>query len=358
MVKKIILFAITLIFLAGCFKDAPSLQDGDFAVELYCKLDADPVRSLPVKLTSLGYAVEARYDTTDSLGRISFENLPVSDYQLSINDFGIVPSFLNPGEFDTIRVAGSKVLSPENSDLMIDSIATIASGSAGGIKINEIYSCGPPNNFFYFYDQYFELYNSSEDTLYLDGMIFCRMGKYLENVTYIFQFPGEPLGGTEDYPIYPGQFVVVASDAYDHRGEIFNGTASVDLSDADFEFRNSMMLNDPDDPDVPNLENLEVGFTLDFLVGVTGDVVLIADGSDVDYTDGIDMESVIDCVEWSAKADHIKEIEDALDRGFGGVGQAKYSGTSMERIAPGFDTNNSTIDFELIPAPTPGYHHE
>lgn len=358
MVRICLLLLAFLVLFMGCYNDSPSLQDGDFGMELYMKLEGDPVRNLPVKISSMGYAAPALYDTTDELGKVSFAGLPMSEYKININGMGIVPSFLNPGEEDTILVAGSKVLSPDGNDFLVDSVETIASGSTGGIKINEIYSCGPPNNFFYFYDQFFELYNSSDDTLYLDGMIFCRMGKFLENVTYIFQFPGEPLGGTENYPIYPDSFVVVASDAYDHRGEIFNGNASVDLTNADFEFKNSLELNDPDNPDVPNLENLEVGHTLDFMVGVTGDVVLIADGSDVDYTDGIEMESVIDCVEWSSKSDHVKEIEDALDRGFGGVGQGKYSGTSLERISPGFDTNNSTIDFVIIPAPTPGYQHE
>jgi len=241
----------------------------------------------------------------------------------------------------------------------LNSKSTIVSGNTynSGLKINEIYSVGPPNNFFYFYDQFIELYNSSADTVYLDGIIVCRMGYFLEQATYIFQFPGEPLVGRE-YPVPPDSFVVLAQDAYDHTN-IPNCPLpeSVDLSRADWEFRNSMDYGDIDNPDVPNLDNIEVGYSMDFLINLVNDVVLIADGSDSNYLDGIDINSVIDCVEYHADSDHLKEIEAELDQGFAGVGNTKYSGQSIERISPGYDTNNSTVDFEIIPRPTPGSGH-
>ena len=358
MVRKVLFITSIALLLTGCFKSSPSTKDGNLSLELYVKYETELLKGVPVSLITDEYPMSALVDTTDEFGKVSFEDIPFAIYQVKIKGNTVIPSFLEPGELDTIMVTGSSFIEPENDDVFVDTVFTIASGTSPGIKINEIYSAGPPNNFFYFYDQYFELYNSSEDTLYLDGMIFCRMGKFLANVTYIFQFPGEPMGGTQDYPIYPGEFKVIASDAYNHRDLIFGGQTSIDLSGADFEFKNSAMLNDPDDPDVPNLDNIEVGHRLDFLVALTGDCILIGDGSDVNYADGIDIESVVDCVEWSASPTHIKEIEDALDRGCGGNGQEKYSGTSLERITPGFDTNNSSVDFEIIPAPTIGYQHE
>lgn len=358
MVRNSIIITLTVFFFTSCFKDMPSVKDGNLTLELYVKHETTFLGGQPVSLLTEELDMATLTDTTDENGRVVFENVPYAVYQAKIKGRAVVPSYLNPDEKDTIFVTASPFLEPGNDEVFVDTIEAIASGTAPGIKINEIYSAGPPNNFFYFYDQYFELYNSSDDTLYLDGMIFCRMGKFLANVTYIFQFPGKPLGETEDYPIAPGEFKVLASDAYNHKDLIFNGEASIDLTVADFEFKNATMLNDPDDPDVPNLENLKQGWHLDFLVGLTGDVVLLADGSDVDYLDGIEMESVIDCVEWSSSTTHIKEIEDALDRGCGGNGQEKYSGTSLERFSPGFDSNNSSVDFEIISAPTIGYHHE
>jgi len=51
-------------------------------------------------------------------------------------------------------------------------------------------------------------------------------------------------------------------------------------------------------------------------------------------------------------------MPEELDKGSGGVGQQKYNGTSLERRFAGFDTNNSTVDFVIIPAPTVGYQHQ
>ncbi|MCK4715868.1 MAG: DUF4876 domain-containing protein, partial [Candidatus Marinimicrobia bacterium] len=245
-----------------------------------------------------------------------------------------------------------------NENIIIDTIYTIASGAQPGLKINEIYSAGPPNRSYYFYDQFIELYNSSSDTIYLDGMVICRMWHMLESVTYIFQFPGEPLIGRE-YPVPPENFVVIAQDAIDHTNiPNLPLPESVDLSHADWEFRNSVDYGDFDNPDVPDIDNLEVGHTLDFMINLAGDVILIANGSDLNYLDGIDINSVIDCVEYHKSSDAMKEIEAELDRGFAGVGIIKYGGESIERISAGFDSNNSTVDFVILSSPTPGYQHE
>jgi len=358
MVKKYIYLGISILLLAGCFKDQPSLHDGDLTLKLFVKYEDRVLKDVPVSISTNGYNISTKVDSTDSTGMVIFEGLPFADYNANVKARAIVPSYLDSTSTDTILVTGAKIITPEVDQVYQDTIHTIASGTSPGIKINEIYTCGPPNKFFYFYDQFFELYNSSEDTVYLDGMIFCRMSQWLDNVTYIFQFPGEPMGGTKDYPVPPDSFVVVAQDAYDHKGEVFNGEKSVDLTDADFEFRNSLDYGDVDNPDVPNLENLEEGHTLDFMVGLTSDVVLIADGSDLNYVDGIELESVLDCVEYASSSTHEKDIEDVVDRGIGGIGLIKYSGQSIERIAPGFDTNNSSVDFEIIESPTPGYQHE
>jgi hypothetical protein len=226
MVKRIAFIAIISLMITSCFKDSPSIQDGDLTLKIYVKYEGENLSNLPVTLITDEYAIGDITSLTDDSGLVIFESLPFAMYQVSVQGETIIPSFLTPGELDTIVVTGNSFIEPGNDNVYLDTIFTIASGTAPGIKINEIYSCGPPNNFFYFYDQYYELYNSSEDTLYLDGMLFCRMGAFLANVTSVFQFPGEPMGGTEDYPINPGEFIVVASDAYNHKDLIFNGSAS------------------------------------------------------------------------------------------------------------------------------------
>jgi len=356
------LLLFLLFVVSSCFKEQPTQVDGSLNLTLYVKFEDRFLNSIPVTIKTYDYNIATFSGITDSCGAVSFENIPWAEYLLTIKSSAIVASALDSTAMDTVTVIASTLITPTetsiNENTITDTIFTIASGAQPGLKINEIYSAGPPNRSFYVYDQFIELYNSSSDTIYLDGMVICRMWKMLENITYIFQFPGEPLVGRE-YPVPPNTFVVVAQDAIDHTNiPGLSLSESVDLSHADWEFRNSMDYGGSDNPDVPNLDNIEVGYRGDFMIALTMDVVLIADGSDLNYLDGMDIGAVIDCVEYASFTTHIKDIEKELDRGFGGVGLTKYSGQSLERVAAGFDSNNSTVDFVIIPHPTPGYQHE
>jgi len=354
MVKNKLLLILASLMLTGCFKDSPEYYDGDMSIELTVVYDNDAVIATGVTIKTIDYEMDTVCDTTDSSGFVSFTGLPWATYQATVRSSGIVPSFLDSTDYDTLLVVGTMKLMPGPNGIIKETLYVESSGTQPGLKINEIYSVGPPNNFYYFFDQYIELYNSSEDTIYLDGMVICRMGQFLAHIVYIFQFPGTPLTGQE-YPIGSGEFKVIAGDAFDHRTIV---PASIDLSQADFEFRNSMDYGDYDNLDVPNLDNIEVGHRLDFMISLSSDVILIADGSDLNYLDGMDIDAVIDCVEYSSNSTHEKDIETELDRSFAGIGQVKYSGSSIERIAPGFDSNSSAEDFEIIAAPTIGYQHE
>ncbi|MFH1851704.1 MAG: DUF4876 domain-containing protein [Candidatus Neomarinimicrobiota bacterium] len=366
MVKNIIISITVLGLLTGCMKDfieeRPEEYDGTYSIEVTTVYEDSIVTNITVSLSTTEYQFEELTAISDSNGKVVFSELPWANYRVRGNGIISLPDLEDPTIFDNYQVSDTSLyLSPDSNCTVVNDIIHVVAtnlplvltGTKPGLKINEIYTCGPVNNFYYFYDQFFELYNSSADTIYLDGMVFCRMGSFLANVTYIFQFPGTPLTG-RDWPVAPGEYKVLAGDAYDHRMIV---SGSVDLSQADFEFRNRLDYGDYDNPDVPNLDNIEVGHTRDFLVGVTADVLLIADGSDLNYLDGMDINSVIDCVEFSASATHEKDIEKELDRSYGGIGQIKYSGSSLERRLPGFDSNSSADDFVIITAPTPGYHH-
>lgn len=360
MVKNICLLFVILLTIINCFENRPEIEDGHLTIRLVVKLVSEDygidelMDSTVVYLNTTEYEIAEIRDTTDEYGVAEFENLSWIGY----HSLAIRRNYRFQTEFGVEilpMMIGDKQLIPQN-ELYVDTLF-LKGPAPKGLKINELYTVGPPNRFFYFYDQYFELYNSSDETVYLDGIHFCRMGSSLDNVTAIFQFPGEPLVGRE-YPVPPHTFVVIAQDAMNHRGQVFENRASVDLSVADWEFRSSADPGDFENEDVPNLDNIEVGDTKDFMVGLTGDGIIIADGSDPDYLDGIDINSVIDCVEFSSSETHTKEMPEELDAGCGGVGIRKYSGESLERRQPGFDTNNSTVDFVIIENPTVGYQHE
>lgn len=356
--KKILTIMFIMLILPTCFNEIPEFKDGHLNLGITIRY-IEPRYGIDIALDSAvvtivnnDYKMTILSDTTDSNGIVVFRDLPWSEYLITSGKEVLLD--LGEGAVAVPLIADT-VFTPEGEDNFFTMFAR--SPAAPGLKINEIYTAGPPNNFFFFYDQYFELYNSSPDTAYLDGMIFCRMGSSIESVTYIFQFPGEPLVGRE-YPVPPDSFVVLAMDAYNFRDEIFGGEKSVDLSNADWEFVNAADPGDIDNPDVPNIWNIEVGHRLDFMVGLTADALILADGSDTDYLDGINIESVVDCVEYSSSPTHLKEMPPELDKGFAGIGQEKYSGSSLERRVAGFDTNNSTVDFVIISAPTVGYQHQ
>ena len=138
-----------------------------------------------------------------------------------------------------------------------------------GLVISEVYapSTGPSVGFSYNFHMFFELYNNSDRTVFLDGLTFgrsqlidiaapvascaesARFRKDPDGIWTVFlhRFPGS--GG--QYPLGPGDAVVVAMDAIDHS---VVDPRLPDLSNADFEL---LGFGDVDNPDVPNV--VEVG---------------------------------------------------------------------------------------------------
>ncbi|WP_419164693.1 DUF4876 domain-containing protein [Candidatus Palauibacter sp.] len=138
----------------------------------------------------------------------------------------------------------------------------------GSLVISEVYA---PGTFVaelrYNFHMYFELYNNSDRTVFLDGLTFgrsdlidiaapvascaesARFRKDPDGIWAVFlhRFPGS--GG--EYPLVPGDAVVVALDAIDHS---VVDPRFPDLSNADFELLGS---GDVDNPAVPNL--VEIG---------------------------------------------------------------------------------------------------
>jgi hypothetical protein len=117
--------------------------------------------------------------------------------------------------------------------------------------------------------RYFEIYNNSDTTIYLDGKYWglswdknrdysawpCAQTEPVRNdpegvwARFVYRFPGR---GT-DHPLAPGDVALVAKAAVDHR---VVDPRLPDLSRADFEFGG---YRSADNPDVPNLEDVGLG---------------------------------------------------------------------------------------------------
>jgi hypothetical protein len=367
----------------GCTRDMPTQKDGLLAFETIIidknnilpvdpELGYAPLIGTPVMLESRKYfetpESSRRYTSvTDSAGWVYFENLQAASYTLSVKTDIL---FTNPETqlSDTVLLQASALVDIFEPHTVGDTIQT-NTAAISPLVINEIYYCGPPNKAFYFYDQFVELYNKSNDTVYLDGMILCRGRQYQHpemetndfvQAIYVFQFPGAPLTGRE-YPLAPHEITVVAGDAYNHSQIV---TTALDLSFAQWEFYNPYG-GDFDTP-APNVSNILPETTVDFLINLSHNAVILADGSNFYYGEvreaggqyiHIPIKNVLDAVEYASSIEKQKEVTSRVDAGFAGVGISKYSGKSTERRIIGFDTNNSSLDFINLDAPTPGYQH-
>jgi hypothetical protein len=92
---------------------------------------------------------------------------------------------------------------------------------------------------------------------------------------------------------------------------------------------------------------------VEFLLGLSDDVVVVASGVDSVWQDGIAISTVLDAVEYQSSLTSRKTLDPRLDRGFV-LSPPKYSGKSMQRRVPGGDVNNSSFDFEILARATPG----
>lgn len=354
-----IAFAVYL----GCAEKPPTAFDGDASLVVVALWDSTatdsvdnliPLQNAKVILTSQ-YGMMVR--STDDEGKLILTNLPSSTYSISVR-------LTHPDDPNIMLIGSTKEIEIISGKTTYDTIYTKPISSTG-IAINEIYSAGPVNNIFFFFDQFIELYNASDSVRYLDGMMVMRVsgnndGKGpgadedddgdIDGATFVFKFPGKP--EENNYPIYPKQFIVLASDAVDHRKIV---ATSIDLSDADWEFYNQYSAEDIDNPSVPNLINMRSDRTADFLINLVGDVIVISSGVDSVWADGIDISTVIDGVEYQSMPhpQSKKTLDNRVDRGYV-LSPPRYSGRSMQRREPGVDTNDSSNDFEIISPPTPG----
>ena len=368
---RIVTAALVALLAAGCAKEMPSEPDGSgqifVTVADVSGFFPGSQPGVPFALDSVEVRIQARtHDfiastNTGTGSEGSFVQLPTGRYSVFarkevIDEEGKKKIF-----------TGSADILVEGTDSVEDSVLTDIVGTSD-LLINEVFYAGSDASSYFFYDQYVELYNSSRDTLWLDGMILTRQYQSAfpdqDEVDYVralysFQFPGTP-GTGRRYPIAPGEFVVVAADAVNHQTWV---PKSIDLSVADWEFFNALG-NDYDNPDVPNVPSIDPSSRIDFLINVSHGAVVLGAGveySFLEYKDGkfmalIPISTVIDGIEYASTTEATKELTYRVDAGFAGIGNSRYSGQSAERRELGLDTNDSTFDFELT-TPTVGYSH-
>ncbi len=254
----------------------------------------------------------------------------------------------------------------------------------------------------YMYDQFYEIYNNSAFTVYLDNCILAKteVAANTKNVfwgtndednkevavsSYVAGFVGDGTG--KKYPLEPGQSVVVAFQAQDHIniGDTPNAN-TIDLSKADYEiditdYKEQYVAN----PDVPNLAIVAKPGTQTLLFGLIpafGAGLILAQVDDVEAyvanqanwktkPEGTDQEPYL-MIKYKDIQDAINIVNNAetnrrvvlpatVDAGmiwnsanYNGMGFTRKVAETIDGRVVYKDTNNSSEDFEAEAKPTPG----
>lgn len=335
------------------------------------------------------YRVETTVNTD---GFACFENMTPGLYSISISgvaDKSGEEFYLNG---NLVAVSIMENISEAEAETNSNYSVNIRPARVGPLCFSEIYYCGVGD--YYFRDQFYRIYNNGDETYYLDGLCFAQLHPNiatatlpiwpdedgLDNYVYgivVWRIPGD---GTQ-YPLKPGESIVIAQEAADHTDSNHsNGQSVMDSREAEWETWSGNATRDN-----PAVDNLPYVFwpspnTFQWLTSVFGGAFCIFKAdvdtdnaywntagnwqTEVDKTTKyakIKAEWVMDGVELltSSTSMNMKRIPGFVDAGGISVNET-YVGKSVSRVvidtrADGtpiyMDTNNSTDDLQVNDSP-------
>jgi hypothetical protein len=283
------------------------------------------------------------------------------------------------------------------------SLALVLADNTGGFILKEIYFSGSktPDAKSYYDDQFHEVYNNSNDTLYADGLCIGCMQQTSTNPNAWVKTDGTtPLdqlpitfhvwiipGTGKEHPVYPGKSIVIAMDGINHKSDPNgNPNSPVNLGNADWEAYVDVAGKDIDAPGVPNMTMMYTtsATMYDWIHSVFGYATIIfrlpvawqtyvANTANFMTLPGstsstkyfmVDKSYVIDGVEIVRveQDKRYKRLPTTIDAGYTYLDGGTYCSKSVRRKAKLIvdgrviykDTNNSTEDFLHDVNPTPG----
>lgn len=218
--------------------------------------------------------------TPSDKGFIADISLPEGNYNIAVK--GTISYQLNKQSIEAkVKANRENVAIGEVEQNTTTEIALNVYSAQEGFVISEIFFTGTttPDGFMYTDDQYIKIGNNSDTTMYADGIAFIESfftsddkHDYQPNImdeamtiVAIYVVPGTG----RDVPVQPGEELLIALTAIDHRPINPN---SFDLSKADFEIYDkcSHPEGDQDNPKVPNLVNWYANFEGTFVMHTRG----------------------------------------------------------------------------------------
>ena len=264
---SMMLLAASTVFVACSSDDDPVVvENGTVTIEMPINVSDVVLNSFEGTVTNVQSGEVTTLAAPVKSGEdyvITLPNLTEGKYNLSAK--GNI-SFVKDG------VAGTTDFEVSSNDVALNELSTSAKlvvnsfKAEGGFVFSEICTTGTltPQNKNYNYDAYFVITNNSDVVLYADSLALIEsqyqsassgnqpwspdVRPYAIPAGAVFMIPGK---GT-DHPVKPGESIVIANNAMDHRTVNEN---SYDLTGADFEVYLDNGGNSMDtDYDTPNLE--------------------------------------------------------------------------------------------------------
>ena len=382
--KKIIILAALIFAAVSCgsindLKDIKEIQKVTTNVNVVTSsISAEIPRpdSYTVKFINYDEKLEI-VKTTDASGKVSTSDIVPGVYTITVQGESAKGGF-------TYYFSGSETNTSIVSDNKSYNIELTAS-KAGALILKEIYFNGSTG--YYFKDQFYEIYNNSNEVQYADGLCIATLmpatattttyqwevgeGKNPDDYIYcgsVWQIPAE--GNGKNYPVAPGESIIIAQIAQNHT--VIKPTSPVDLSKAEFETFIKTQTVNPDNPESVNM-TLKIDFNVfgtQWLVTVFGGAyVLFMPEADFDNATWVQpkgnatkakeipIDWVTDGVELVNNATKVtqKRMPASLDAGATYTGAA-YTGKSVSRKIKStmpdgrivyMDTNNSSEDFQV-----------
>ena len=387
--KKIgmIFTALFMLFVASCNDDDDDTYSLDVTVNYPDNYKSSVVRDAKVYVTEEG---SSRIDSvlTNEEGLATFPSLSPGNYKITVSKILSAPE----AEEETGVAEEVTLTAIENGvTVVVDTkqSVTLAGTVLGSLVFKEVYYTGSKTveDKSYFSDQYYEIYNNSTEVIYADKLCLGVVDAWAFKPTlsvWLDAYPNQlaiqsfwyvPGSGT-DFPINPGESIIIAQDGIDHKTDpLGNPNSPVNLSDADWEV--FVPRDDNKDIDVPTTPNMEFGYAtflgFDWLTSVFGSgfVLFRIEGDIATYVENnkvtkpestssreyvlIDNTSVIDG--FQAYNDDsetgMPKLHPVIDAGFTFDPNGTYTGKCVRRKVKDVingrtiyqDTNNSTNDF-------------
>lgn len=380
---------VGLLILMGAFASCVRNEDLNLVrlevqLEFPAGVEQAQKSNIPVTLTSVTKGTELS-GLTNTDGLVVFDRIEPGSYMIKSS------MHLKGRSGNTILNGNESFSIEENSSTSLH----LKIAKLGTFVISQYYYSGSlsPAGKKFNRDQFLEIYNNSDDTLYADNLSIVEheadgnsMSEWKDQepthmvVKLIWTIPGN---GT-DVPLAPGKSLLFAPHAFNYKTDSLGiSTAPVDLGHADFELYIENEINKNENPNVPNLELTFLGrpSTSKFAFGTRGGsamalawlpedkdayiesnlLPMLMPNGTTHYFCKIQNEFVEDAVDvvWNDRI--FKRLDPSLDAGYVTVESGSWTGLGIRRYVENEvggrkvlkDTNNSTVDFEHDVVPEP-----